>query len=745
MKRRCIFRTISLPFLLLALVLVSAPLPAQELQPEGERWIGPGVRSYRFIEPETPLAMYVMEVDLSHPHITLELGLSRDRLTGNETVQSIADRYDRPEHWVIGAVNGDFWGDEGVPTNMVVQNGRLLRNPIGRSVFAMTAGKQPLIDFFDTRISIKTAKEGVLEFGDLNGTLKAGSPPILLTPLRIETFTPPLGHLAIVLTPEMWELHPQDQLNARVVQLASDPEQVAMGENEFGLVLPQERLAEIPGGFLLGDDVKIEIETAGRRAGKLADLQLAVGGGPRLLEDGQVAVEKYDEMSRSFNTTRHPRTAVGISEDEKTLYFVVVDGRQVGYSIGIDLFDLAERMRQLGAYQAVNLDGGGSSTMVVRGQTVNRPSDSSGDRRVSNCLMIVSTAPLGPVRHFRIEPAAFQVFPGQPFSLEVIAQDEYYNDVEIPEGLLHWSILKGEGEIDEQGCFRAGRRAGSATVRASVRGVIGSSFVSLEALSFCSILEPKDLRLSPQRIALTPGQEVDLAVEAQPPSGEWVAVPGETVRWRLKGKGVAELSSSGRLIASGHGRGSVEVRLGRLRARAELLVGEKRLERLETFSDLSDWRLTGTRVPIHRSNIQASTEQVAAGTRALRLDYDLRGEDGVAALYLNTRKTLPWEFESLSFQLYGNGCDHLFRVVLQDVDGERFVADAPGAITWNDEWRTIEVPFAKFTPHWANPAAEANAPFYLEQFYLVEPRTANKSQGTLFLDDLSVVYPPAWE
>ena len=50
-------------------------------------------------------------------------------------------------------------------------------------------------------------------------------------------------------------------------------------------------------------------------------------------------------------------------------------------------------MKELGAYQAMNLDGGGSSTMIVRSETINRPSDSGGDRAVSNCILVVSTGP----------------------------------------------------------------------------------------------------------------------------------------------------------------------------------------------------------------------------------------------------------------------------------------------------------------------------------------------------------------
>ncbi|QDV73027.1 phosphodiester glycosidase family protein [Botrimarina mediterranea] len=106
----------------------------------------------------------------------------------------------------------------------------------------------------------------------------------------------------------------------------------------------------------------------------------AIGGYGDLLRNGAaVPTHEYDE----FVENQHPRTALGISEGGRTLILVVVDGRQPGYSEGVSLPELSEIMRLFGAEDAVNLDGGGTSTMVIerpverRGaggfQLVNRP------------------------------------------------------------------------------------------------------------------------------------------------------------------------------------------------------------------------------------------------------------------------------------------------------------------------------------------------------------------------------------
>jgi exopolysaccharide biosynthesis protein len=123
----------------------------------------------------------------------------------------------------------------------------------------------------------------------------------------------------------------------------------------------------------------------------------AVGGRPILVRDSVITAEVDTEGQPGFAKGRHPRTGVGINANGKRLLLVVVDGRQAPYSDGMSLRELADLMRALGAREAINLDGGGSTTMVVAdsaGATVrivNRPSDPTGERPVGNALAAVKT------------------------------------------------------------------------------------------------------------------------------------------------------------------------------------------------------------------------------------------------------------------------------------------------------------------------------------------------------------------
>jgi exopolysaccharide biosynthesis protein len=94
----------------------------------------------------------------------------------------------------------------------------------------------------------------------------------------------------------------------------------------------------------------------------------------------------------AFATERHPRSAVAVRADG-TVLLVAVDGRQPGHSVGMTLPELTELLVELGGTDALNLDGGGSTTLVLRGRIVNRPSESSGERPVTNALLVLGPAP----------------------------------------------------------------------------------------------------------------------------------------------------------------------------------------------------------------------------------------------------------------------------------------------------------------------------------------------------------------
>ena len=128
----------------------------------------------------------------------------------------------------------------------------------------------------------------------------------------------------------------------------------------------------------------------------VANVAGIVNGGPRLVAAGATAITAAAEgfhwaedpgFYYRFGVRRNPRTMAGVADDG-TLLLVTVDGRRPGWSVGASFVEEAAIMRALGAVDAVNLDGGGSTAMAVGGQLVNLPSDATGERPDADAIVV---------------------------------------------------------------------------------------------------------------------------------------------------------------------------------------------------------------------------------------------------------------------------------------------------------------------------------------------------------------------
>ncbi|MDF1505105.1 phosphodiester glycosidase family protein, partial [Roseisolibacter sp. H3M3-2] len=141
---------------------------------------------------------------------------------------------------------------------------------------------------------------------------------------------------------------------------------------------------------LLGDGGPATLAAVLRLAPDRVPLRTAMGGWGRLLAAGEDVSARADALEGTFprfSAARHPRSAVGVSRDGRTVWLVAVDGRSTA-SVGMTFGELAPALRALGAWDAMNLDGGGSTTLVLDGRVANAPSDPSGERPVGNALVV---------------------------------------------------------------------------------------------------------------------------------------------------------------------------------------------------------------------------------------------------------------------------------------------------------------------------------------------------------------------
>jgi hypothetical protein len=120
-------------------------------------------------------------------------------------------------------------------------------------------------------------------------------------------------------------------------------------------------------------------------------MQTAIGGGPVLVQDGKIRITNNEEMMFTGKAIddKHPRTAMGYTDDNR-LIILVIQGRFPGIAEGASLKQEAQILKDLGCWEALNLDGGGSSCMLINGKETIKPSDKEGQRAVPAVFTITN-------------------------------------------------------------------------------------------------------------------------------------------------------------------------------------------------------------------------------------------------------------------------------------------------------------------------------------------------------------------
>ena len=384
----------ALPVLVLACARPIAPppalpVPAVRAESTVARRVAPGVVHRAYTIARGPWTVHVLDVDQRAcwtPAALKPALAAAGRATVLSLTQALAVGGDRR---VAGAVNADFFSltaPTGVPTGAHVQSGVVIAGPGVRPVFAVDAGGRVHLGVLHARGTIESGRDTIAV-----DAWNRGSPRVAMFDANwgVRTDSAP-GRLFVRLRGSRASLG--DAAWAAVIAVRDSADVAAIGAGEW----------VIAAGASTPHDTRARLRTlrpgvdSVRVAMRLDPVQPreAVGGHPMLVRDGRVLPDVDSAGNAGFRGV-NPRTAVGVGDAGRRLFLVTVDGRQPGFSVGISLRDLAELMRELGATDALNLDGGGSTTFVVADsvgaalRVANRPSDAQGPRAVGNALGIV--------------------------------------------------------------------------------------------------------------------------------------------------------------------------------------------------------------------------------------------------------------------------------------------------------------------------------------------------------------------
>ena len=358
----------------------AAPIPAVSFAVDTVRTqlVRPGVSRWFISVPSGPWAIHALVVDRDACYSARAVK-GAEGAVGRATTSALLQQLRRSAD-VVGGVNADFFlfAPPGVPTNLLVSRGRVVTGTSAHPVIAFDSLGAPHLDAFRTDGTLETAR-GTFPIAGWNRAVTSGialydegwggSTDSLSRSVEVVLDGRGAGRVAMI-----------DTLTAGVAIRPGHAVIVGRGDAARSALL----------ALHVGDSVRAQVALRPFHPVE------ALGGRPLLLRDSTIVSAVDTESGPGFATVRHPRTAVGIARDGRRLLLVVVDGRQKGYSDGMTLRELADLMRALGARDAINLDGGGSTTLVYADpdssgslRIANRPSDPTGERPVGNALAIV--------------------------------------------------------------------------------------------------------------------------------------------------------------------------------------------------------------------------------------------------------------------------------------------------------------------------------------------------------------------
>lgn len=602
---------------------------------------------------------------------------------------------------VVAAINGDFFDTQGQSTlGMVVKDGDYITSSIHD-------------DRFYTYLQMKEGKSYIAKVSGENTKLSNGTHTVDITYKN----KPYLQYNRAIVYDRSWgnasigNTNSESVLeivvsNGTIVSIALDPPPQKIPEDGFIIGAVGTMIPEIYANFKVGDTVTLE------NGAFLGHIDQAIGGGAKILTDGQ------PESDFSLNISgRHPRSALGFSADNKTLYLVTVDGRHNNFT-GMTQTELAYLMAEAGAYNAINLDGGGSSELVARSigsdstEIINFPSDGI-ERRIHNGVGIINNTDIGPLDALIVDFESPRIFVGTSLQPSILGVDKNLHSVPINTAYAKYDVsgvnyTTQDGNIIplEEGLMTVDVSIGSAAGRAQI-AVIG---------------EPVRLSVYPETARLMPDEALNIELTGYDKNGFSAPLTPSDVT--ILQSGLMGTLKNAQYVASEPGSGYIRFGLGEAEAYMAIGVGENQSMLYDFETDLGHF----LKYPDTVTGSYALTHFAHSGSSGGTLNYNFKNDSATRAAYLafgDKGLSLPENTTKLSLWVYGEYANgHWLRAKLTDAEGTVHTIDLAKSVDWTS-WKQVEV----------NLSSDIDFKT-LDRLYLVETDPSIRDAGVIVFDDL---------
>lgn len=668
--------------------------------------------------------LHYVEFNPKDQVLELQPGKTDGKIYGMQGVTQMASDADQEGNRVIAAINGDFYDmSNGLPLGLFMGDGELLNNPPNDWLaFGMRADGSTI--YGPSPKLTRTVNIGGIESNlTAINRLRSSDALVLYTPsFHTSTVTNALGD-EVVLEILSGEVKSGQTLELKVHEIHKDKGNTPITDGKV-ILSASGKHREILAGLKVGDEIKVSLELEA----EWKDVKMAIGGQSRLIANGEIVPTSDPAV--------YPRTAIGTKADG-SIIMLVIDGRQPGFSEGVTLTELSQIMKEMGAVDALNLDGGGSATFVARmpGETarkvMNSPSD-GGERRTANGILLVNKAPEGAADKLVVKPPMERILAGSTAVFKAGAVDSNMHPARLS-GNVEWSVTPDLGTFDGTGVFSAGSAAGIAEVKAVSGSLSGTGTVEV-------VDELTELSFGDTVKSFAPGQSETLKVTALR-SGQIIQADNNQLEWRTEGDigtvddrgtftAVNETEKSGKIIVGYKGiETSVDVNIG-----LAPVILEDFENGLDAYQEIAGAQYNSVRV-----SIEHDEDLVRFGNNSLKLEYDFTGKPGTSGAYLQTKSAannivIPGYPEKISMWVYGDGKKHWLRAQMRDSKGAiplNFVDESTGVDFEGWKYLEADVPKGRVMPLTMDMPVR-----------YMETSAAKKDAGVLYVDQIRALYGP---
>lgn len=672
---------------------------------------GTNLTKYKRFTDKGWLSINIIDVDLQDDNTSIGVLTSSK---GLKTLQNVKTMLTNEKN-VIAAINADFYNgstNKGNIIGMTIRDGEMLTSTYYENEtkdvlasFVLDEDNGAVLDYFTNKITLKNKSNGEsIVVSEINKWSSNYEYPVL--------YTSEWGEKSLGSTPELilTELVVEDN---KVIEVRCNEDAVEIPEDGF-VISALGNVAEVmKSSFKKGNKVELNIDMEL----DIEKVKVAVSGGTLIVKDGEVA-----EFTHNISGS-NPRTAIGLSKDGEKIYLITIDGRQAS-SIGVTQTEFAEILIEKGIYNALNLDGGGSATMITRrlgdeASTIeNSPSDGS-LRNVPNAIAIFNTEKTGGLSELLIEVASVNVFVGCEKELTIKGYDKYYNPVEIDEDKIKWSY-SGVPVSVEDNVLRGGDVAGTSTITASIGKAKAS--ISIDVLS-----QPNELTISPKKITVAKGESVTFKVSGQNKNGYFADLKNTEVIWKVE-NGNASLKD-GVFTANEAGDYIISVSCGKATSYALVTIDTTSSKIINDFENLNfEFKAYPEEV---KGTTEVSNEEIFNGNTSVKLTYDFTGTTKTRAAYLRFNESIALDknAETIEFMLYST--------VSTSDQVKLKVVDANGTTNYLGVCKGLE------SSGWKEMSLDLSdvvLPAKLVDIYVAQDKETELTSGSVYIDDLKITY-----